>query len=838
MADKGKALARQATLQPTDIAAGLGAANRELLATCIALFEDTSLRHRVGELFGQLQHWTKRKVDAWQDAPKPTQGDQVDVTNSVRSCTQQWLDTRFSEAQLRLVLWVYLRDAFELPARTCASTRSAARSCDDLTAALLHSLAPGWFQKLTAATRGGANPTLPMTLDAVARQTIAELMHEMLNSTDPQSVHQREKLMAEVRERIERLQQDDRDALLGAIGANQFNDSAIRKILLTGGSLTLFSASVWWAGFSAYILTAQVSAFIPLVSGPALVSLVSIVSNPISVIAIAGGGGWWLAKRTQRLVSQAVAMRVIALLAMNGLCSGRSGLCGMVDAFRGMDTLLPFNGLTFEVIQKYQQDWRLLQRARHHGMPDAPVVGEALDGVPIESVGSRLGRILGMDSEGLRDTATLSILTIGDVLWQMFAINPAVMNAANFSHTADLGNPADFAAFSNQVAAMDAAAHVGAVDSLRGYVAERLVASQLTDAGYQVEFPANPNQVGWDISVDGVQVQIKDTDSLSVLQKHFDHFGTQYPVIINSEMSQSLAEHHQDWLEHHPAWANHLYVVDGYSNELVGHVTQQSLDAGASINHPHVPMFTLAISAYRNYQRFRGGRITGEQAVQQVLLDGSTKMVLASVGGMVGPAMGLFVFGPAGALVFGTVVPIISQMQSRKLQGSLDVWVTSQSYKNWHTATSGTLGTLVEKLRATLKVKAGVLQARINGLKHDDVKDYLHWRAEDELASLREAWCRLGPIARESVSSVEIAFGNLLGWMGEAPLHPVTYQAELDALIKVFNQRPPLGNRVKQGAAVIAQKGARASKKVWTKLKSAADAAKESWNASDKPPQQ
>lgn len=803
MADKGKAVAHQVALQPTDIAAGLGAANRELLATCIALFEDTALRHRVGELFERVQDWGTRKVDAWRDVHAPTPDDVLKIGKSVRSRAQEWLETPLADRELRLVLWIYLREAFELPACTCVSTRAAAESCNDLTAALLHSLASGWFRRLKNATLHENQNAPPLTLDAVARQTLEELMRAVLDSTDPQTMQQREKLMAETRDRIEHLRKDDRDALLRAIGADQINDAAIRKMLLTGGGLTLFSASVGWAGFSAYILAAQASAFIPLVSGPALVSLVSVVSNPISVIAISAGGGWWMAKRAQRRVSQAVAMRVIALLAINGLCIGRTGVRNMASMFRALDMLRPFNDLTDAMVETYRRDWEVLRKAWQRGLPAAPVVAEALEQPRVESAGTRIGQLLNLNAEELHDTATLSALSIGDVLWHMFAIDPTVMTAANFSHVADLGNAAEFSVFADHVAALDAASQTGAVDSLRGYVAERLVASQLTDAGYQVEFPTDPNQSGWDISVDGVQVQIKDTDSLGYLQQHFEHYGTQYPVIINSEMAQSLDEHHEAWLEQHQAWADHLYVVDGYSNALVGHVTQQSLDAGATVDHPHVPMFTLALSAYRNYRRYSGGRITGEQAVQEVLLDGGTKVALASVGGLVGPAVGLIVFGPAGALIFGTLVPIVSQTQSRRLQGKLDGLVASPSYRDWQAKAKAAMDLLIAKLRSTLKTKAEVLQARINALKRDPIAEYIRWRAEDELSGLRETWCRLDPIERESVSNIEIAFGSLLSWLGEAPIHSVTYQSELKFLAHAFGQRPTLGDRMKEHAGAL-----------------------------------
>src|SRR5690606_36677268 len=56
----GGAMPHAATLQSRDILAGLGAAPREMLATCLALFEDRTLQQRLGERVEEL----KRKVAA------------------------------------------------------------------------------------------------------------------------------------------------------------------------------------------------------------------------------------------------------------------------------------------------------------------------------------------------------------------------------------------------------------------------------------------------------------------------------------------------------------------------------------------------------------------------------------------------------------------------------------------------------------------------------------------------------------------------------------------------------------------------------------------------------
>src|SRR5699024_11895106 len=97
-----------------------------------------------------------------------------------------------------------------------------------------------------------------------------------------------------------------------------------------------------------------------------------------------------------------------------------------------------------------------------------------------------------------------------------------------------------FGAFAHRIESMDAAAHLGAISNLKGYVAERVVAAQLIEQGHAVEFPDAANEAGWDISVDGVRFQVKDVGSLSGLRRHFDH-GYDYPVIANDELADDLA---------------------------------------------------------------------------------------------------------------------------------------------------------------------------------------------------------------------------------------------------------------------------------------------------------
>jgi hypothetical protein len=88
------------------------------------------------------------------------------------------------------------------------------------------------------------------------------------------------------------------------------------------------------AGFSAYLLAAQASAFIALVSVPGLVSIVSVLSNPITVVVTSALALWWFAREADRQVRAAVGLRVLSLLAAHGLSAGRNGVVKALESFR------------------------------------------------------------------------------------------------------------------------------------------------------------------------------------------------------------------------------------------------------------------------------------------------------------------------------------------------------------------------------------------------------------------------------------------------------------------------------------------------------------------------
>jgi hypothetical protein len=277
------------------------------------LFDDSTLQRRIGFLVSRL---SPTKVNVVADASD------AEAAASIRSTMQEWYASSLSDDALRVWLWIYLREAFALPPVTFASSRSASTAADDIVVRALRSLQPGQMKRY-AQKLGVQNPKeVPTTLDALARKTMGELMTSFFNADDAPTVQARERLLSEMRTRLDQLPPEDQERLMQAAGVDGLNDAALRNILITGVGLSGISVSVSLAGFSAYILAAQASAFIPLVSGPALVSMVAVLSNPITVIAATGGMMWWATRSANQKVRGAVAVRVLSLLALNGLEAG------------------------------------------------------------------------------------------------------------------------------------------------------------------------------------------------------------------------------------------------------------------------------------------------------------------------------------------------------------------------------------------------------------------------------------------------------------------------------------------------------------------------------------
>ncbi|MGH8468875.1 MAG: hypothetical protein ACREVY_07830 [Gammaproteobacteria bacterium] len=253
-------------VQPSDSIVGLGSADRKLLAACLALFEDSTLSKRLEQLYSKSSDWVCKHLGRLDvDALQKWMGDASvrEETASVETRRDDWKNNQpLTPNDLRLILWIYLREAFDLPARLTVSTRGADALATELAAAAIHAADPpsliqngkdilqhwGWIEGKRRCI------TLTDVVVPVLDDLIATALKDGAGQMDAAA---QERLIAETRARLKGMSKTDQECLLNKIGANDFNDTAIRKMLLTGGGLMAFGGSVSMAGFSAYILAAK-----------------------------------------------------------------------------------------------------------------------------------------------------------------------------------------------------------------------------------------------------------------------------------------------------------------------------------------------------------------------------------------------------------------------------------------------------------------------------------------------------------------------------------------------------------------------------------------------------
>lgn len=784
------ALAQAPNLQSQDLVAGLGSAPRDLLATCLALFEDSTLKQRLSECYDSVTKWVTQKPDAL---------DSQSAVISLQQRAQNWKDAVLSDEELRLVLWMRLREAFDLPPLTFGALRSARTAADDLVSATLKSIQPDSLEAARRWTGIGKQRDIPTSLDTLARQTLAELVSNVMQGEGAAQAAVRDVLLREMKQSVEQLDDASRAKLLRAINAREFNDDAIRTMLLTGSGLASFGGAVSLGGFSAYILAAQASAFIPLVSGPALVSFVAVLSNPVTIVLATVGVGWWATRSANQKIQSAIAMRVIALLALTGMNAGDTGLRGMSRAFARLPTMRKAGELDDKVLEKYRADWKTIALVHHASHQLSLNVIQAMERpFPSNVSASRWERLLNKGDGAAPDMAAMGLLTLGELAYHIHSLDPAVLAAADFSRSVDLDNPIAFAAFAHAIEAMGNSSHLGAISNLKGYVAEQVVANQLVQQGHVVELPDTANEPGWDIAVDGVQFQVKNAADLNLLDRHFEK-GYEFPILANAEVADLLAKAAAQGRT--PEWADQVHFVEGYSQQAVQDLTEQSLQAGDGMLHPHVPVFAVTLAAIRQWRRFNRGQVSGSQAVQEVLVNGTLSASLAVAGNYAGIAIGLLVFGPAGALVLGSALPILSRTQLTRARKLAEDATQGVAYAHWQEEAQARLDGLIARLEDGLKSKADVLKARASNQRPSLLGDYLRWRVEEEVRFLREAWLRLQQIERVEI---EEASELLLVWISTSTLHPATYQREICRWMDILSLRPTLGDNLgeKKGALV------------------------------------
>ena len=769
-------------MSAADVLAGLGGADRNLLATALALFDDSKLYSRAEKL-------VNTGVDAAQRAwGQPCDESDAEDARHVVATKENWRISPWSDDDLRLLLWIRLRESMDLPPRLTASWRGCDHLANDLIASLINSLDPPSMVKSGKRWLCQQGWLAPGEHATTLAEIVVPILDEMLEKAhkgeeDAPDRDTRRSRLAKTLVALREVSAADRDQLLQETGADQANDRTIRNALLLGGSLGAFGVGVSSAGFSAYILAAQASAFVPLLTGPGLVSLVSVVSNPVFIVAAAGGGAWHFASSARRKVNASVASHVVTLLTVQGLQTGRSGLERARQSFARMPRLVESEVLPRKKRDAWAKEWEVMQSSsadiRSHP-PDWVVRSmDVIVDPDVPDPGLSPGSAPPTGDERA-NAAILGTLTIGDVLYHYYAVDPSTIAAADFSRIADIDGPIAFSRLAEDMLSGSDREVLGGISQLKGYVAEKAVAAELVAAGHAVSFPEVSNEPGIDLLVDGEPFQVKFHATPQGIREHFATYD--YPVYANSELKGNIPEE----------WEDRVYFIDGLGNEVVADVTESSLHAAADMFDTAVLTSAGVIAVGRGALAYRSGRVSGQQALEQILLDGTLRTSLAGGGVFVGSAVGYAVFGPAGAWVFGAGGPVLAAMQTTRVTEIVRKHARGAAHQEWERATHRQVDILLEAVLQALDRKAQLFEDKINATPDTVGGRYLRWRLVDDLRFAHECRNRITDIPSSEHTFPEQRATELLRCIAAAMIHPVAYQRDMRALTQLLSERPGL----------------------------------------------
>lgn len=176
---------------------------------------------------------------------------------------------------------------------------------------------------------------------------------------------------------------------------------------------------------------------------------------------------------------------------------------------------------------------------------------------------------------------------------------------------------------------------------LAGYVAEQQVALDLTRQGHEVEFPATPNQPGYDLLVDGEPVQVKCTLDVDYALEHFERYPD-IPLIVNAELAQQLGDHPLVYVDEH---LSHAEVADATAESL-----EALADFATADDLLPIPFISVVFAGVRNYGDLKAGRIDGDAYFKRVGVDAAYRTVGGTIGATIGGALGSIFPGPGTIL--------------------------------------------------------------------------------------------------------------------------------------------------------------------------------------------
>ncbi|QZT33953.1 hypothetical protein HUR95_00485 [Caldalkalibacillus thermarum TA2.A1] len=235
-------------------------------------------------------------------------------------------------------------------------------------------------------------------------------------------------------------------------------------------------------------------------------------------------------------------------------------------------------------------------------------------------------------------TTTLAAagLSVGDFIYDYLRIDPVVVEGINFARAEEIDSIFAFSHFAKNIDADS----VGEISQLQGYVAEKMLAMELTAKGHEVQFPETSNEPGWDLLVDGEKFQVKNLSEPRGVYEHLQKYPD-IPVYVNADLADTFAGH------------RNVYIAESIHHEEIVSKTRETIILGQELQDFEIPLVTALASTATNVKGLMKGESNLKHTVLNIVTDTASRSAGGLLGQYTGATVGLMLFGPAGVIVLG-----------------------------------------------------------------------------------------------------------------------------------------------------------------------------------------
>jgi len=253
-----------------------------------------------------------------------------------------------------------------------------------------------------------------------------------------------------------------------------------------------------------------------------------------------------------------------------------------------------------------------------------------------------------------KQEAAIAGLTLLDFLSDIAKIDDFALQGIDFASKEDLSSIFKFSHYvgENYYQMINA----GSLTRLQGYVAENIVAHDLTMMGHIIDSAQTPNQPGWDLIVDGIPFNIKNVNSLEAIKDHFEKYPY-IPVITNHDI---VSQAHDQGLEN-------VFSTPNLDYDETIDLTKETIEAGHDAAHFPVPWISLGVESAFNSLLLLRGETDLSNAMINISTNAGGRFLGSLVGEEVVAGIGLILFGPAGALIGSGVGGVLGGLFGKKL---------------------------------------------------------------------------------------------------------------------------------------------------------------------------